>query len=303
MTLTAVDLFAGLGGFTEGARMAGVDVIWAANHWATAVQYHALNHPDALHACQDLHQYDFGLVPDHDIALLAPCCQGHFPNNREKASHNASRATAWAVVALLEAKRPPLAIVENITWFLRWKLFRPFCDALRALGYSLFIIQSDAADQGVPQNRVRIFILCTHGKKSLQVRLPKMPHVGVESVIRWNDYAWRPLSEKCANSQARAANGRALFGDRFVMPYYSKGSGLTGRDLTRPLGTITTKARWGIVDRDRMRMFQPAELLDVMSFPAGYRLPANIETANRLLGNAICPKQAAAVIGAVLEAA
>lgn len=28
----AVDLFAGAGGFTQGAALAGVEVIWAANH-------------------------------------------------------------------------------------------------------------------------------------------------------------------------------------------------------------------------------------------------------------------------------
>lgn len=30
---TAIDLFAGLGGLSTGARAAGVQVIWAANHW------------------------------------------------------------------------------------------------------------------------------------------------------------------------------------------------------------------------------------------------------------------------------
>lgn len=30
--MDAIDLFAGLGGSSEGARMAGVNVVWAANH-------------------------------------------------------------------------------------------------------------------------------------------------------------------------------------------------------------------------------------------------------------------------------
>ena len=30
---TAIDLFAGLGGWSTGARAAGVQVLWAANHW------------------------------------------------------------------------------------------------------------------------------------------------------------------------------------------------------------------------------------------------------------------------------
>ena len=50
----AIDLFAGAGGFTLGATRAGVDVVWAANHWKDAVAVHANNHPTIAHECQDL---------------------------------------------------------------------------------------------------------------------------------------------------------------------------------------------------------------------------------------------------------
>lgn len=36
--MKAIDLFAGLGGWSAGAKMAGVDVLWAANHWPEAVR-------------------------------------------------------------------------------------------------------------------------------------------------------------------------------------------------------------------------------------------------------------------------
>ena len=51
--MKAIDLFAGWGGFTLGAEQAGVDVVWAANHWPLAVAAHTLNHPNITHACQD----------------------------------------------------------------------------------------------------------------------------------------------------------------------------------------------------------------------------------------------------------
>ena len=43
--MKAVDLFSGAGGFSTGARMAGVHVAWAANHWPLAVQWHEVD-PD-----------------------------------------------------------------------------------------------------------------------------------------------------------------------------------------------------------------------------------------------------------------
>lgn len=48
--ITAVDLFAGAGGSSEGARQAGATVVWAANHWPLAVEVHARNHPDTAGA-------------------------------------------------------------------------------------------------------------------------------------------------------------------------------------------------------------------------------------------------------------
>jgi DNA (cytosine-5)-methyltransferase 1 len=67
--MRCVDLFAGAGGFSTGATMAGAQVVWAANHWPLAVKYHAANHPGTDHACQDLQQADWSQVPAHDLLL------------------------------------------------------------------------------------------------------------------------------------------------------------------------------------------------------------------------------------------
>ena len=41
---TAIDLFAGLGGWSTGARATGVQVLGAVNHWPVAVKWHSANH-------------------------------------------------------------------------------------------------------------------------------------------------------------------------------------------------------------------------------------------------------------------
>jgi DNA (cytosine-5)-methyltransferase 1 len=99
------------------------------------------------------------------------------------------------------------------------------------------------------------------------------------------------------------ANGRRQFGDRFVMPYYGGGSGLTGRSLARPIGTITTRDRWAVVDGDRMRMLTKDENRAAMSFRPNYVLPADHRLAVHVLGNAVPPKMACDVIAALKAAA
>ncbi len=303
--MRAIDLFAGAGGFSTGAVMAGCEVVWAANHWPAAVQVHANNHPDTLHVCQDLQQADWTRVPAHDILLASPACQGHSPaRGKEKPHHDSQRSTAWAVVDAVECHRPRVFAVENVPEFAtKWVLYEAWCMAMHALGYALAPMVLDAADHGVPQHRKRLFIVGTRSKHPIELRLPRRPHVPASSVIDFDAGEWTLLRDKVPATQARACRGRARFGDRFVMPYYGGGSGLTGRCLSRPIGTITTKARWGIVDGDRMRMVSIPENTTFMGFPRGYVLPPTVVEANIMLGNAVVPQQARDVVSAILEAA
>lgn len=304
MTLAAIDLFAGFGGFTAGAVKVGVNVVWAANHWQSAVDYHKTNHPNTDCKCQDLHQADWSAVPAHDLMMASPSCTGHtYAKGREKPHHDAARSTAWAVVSAAEYHRPELVVVENVPEFLKWSLYPAWEMAMRALGYSLAPHIIDAADHGVPQHRVRLFIVATKTKNPITLKLPIKQHTPISNVIQWDDYRWSKINKpgRSKNTLARVARGRKEFGRRFVMPYYGSGSGLTGRSLDRPLGTVTTRDRWAIVDGNKMRMFQPAEYRKAMSFDDNYVLPDNRQLAIHLLGNAVCPDVASDLIKAVIN--
>ena len=194
---TAIDLFAGLGGWTEGASQAGIDVLWAANHWRTAVETHELNHPRTLHACQDLQQARWCDVPAHDVLLASPSCTGHTAaRGTDKPHHDAARATAWAVVSCAEVHRPPLVLVENVVEFTGWVLYPAWCQAMRALGYTLAPHVLDAADHGVPQNRERVYIVGTRSLKPLYLQVAPMAPIPASSLIRWDAHTWQPVARK-----------------------------------------------------------------------------------------------------------
>jgi DNA (cytosine-5)-methyltransferase 1 len=304
--MNVIDLFAGAGGFSTGATMAGARVLWAANHWPAAVQWHSVNHPGTLHACQDLQQADFRDAPAHDLLLASPACQGHSPaRGVDKPHHDAQRATAWAVVTCAEVHRPAAVVVENVPELARWVLYPAWCASLHALGYALAPMVLDAADHGVAQHRRRLFIVATRSKHPIQLDLPRRVHVPAASVIDFSAGRWSPVAKpgRSVRTLARVEAGRRAFGPRFVAPYYGSGSGETGRSIDRPIGTLTTRARWAVVDGDRMRMVSAAEGRALMGFPAGYQLPANEALAWRLLGNAVAPPHACDVIQALREAA
>lgn len=304
--MKAIDLFAGAGGFSTGARMAGIDVVWAANHWPAAVAIHAQNHPGAEHACQDLHQANWQDVPAHDILMASPCCQGH-SKARGKANgnpqHDASRSTAWAVVSAAEYHRPAFAVIENVPEFTRWALYPAWCAAMDALGYALTPMIVDAADHGVAQHRDRLFIVAARAKHPLMIDLPKRAHVPARDIIDFGGGNWQPIDKpgRATNTLDRIAAGRRQHGDRFISSYYGNERG--GRSIHRPVGTITTRDRHAIIDGDRMRMFSAQECRAAMGFPDDYILPAAHRDAVHMLGNAVCPPAARDVITTMLEAA
>lgn len=304
--MRAIDLFAGAGGFSTGAHAAGARVVWAANHWPTAVQWHAANHPTTEHACQDLQQADFRDAPAHDLLLASPACQGHSrARGTDKPHHDAQRATAWAVITCAEVHRPPVVLVENVPEFADWVLWPAWCAAMSALGYALAPMVLDAADHGVPQHRRRLFVVATRSKHPIELVFPQRDPTPAAEIIDFNAGTWSPIVKpgRSPSTLARVAAGRRAHGARFVAPYYGSGSGETGRSLQRPLGTITTRDRWAVIDGDRMRMLTADECRAAMGFPAGYRLPEQHKAAVHLLGNAVCPPVATDLINAIRQAA
>jgi DNA (cytosine-5)-methyltransferase 1 len=302
-------LFAGFGGFTTGATLAGVDVVWAANHWRAAVDWHSVNHPETQHACQDLHQADWSQVPAHDLLLASPCCQGHSKargKGHGNPEHDASRSTAWAVISAIEYHRPAFALIENVPEFMRWALFPAWSQAMSALGYSLNPHIVDVADLGVPQHRTRLFLVASRSRHAIQLQLPKLPHRAADTFIDWEAGRWSPIRKprRAKATLRRVFNGRrALRSSRFLIPFYGSGSGLTGRSVQRPIGTITTVDRWALVKGEQMRMLSADEVMAAMSFPMTTKRPDSHRLTVHMAGNAVPPEAARHIITALQRAA
>lgn len=285
--MRAIDLFAGAGGFTEGATAAGADVLWAANHWPAAVETHSANHPDVVHSCQDLSQADFTQVPEHDLLLASPACQGHArARGAERPHHDALRSTAWAVIACVEAQRPANVLVENVVEFLEWELFDVWSMALEKYGYHITTQVLDASEFGVCQERKRAFVMARQ-EAPLHLVAPSVPKVSLDDVVDWNAGKWSAVSDKVPATQDQAARAKAKHGERCAIVY--NGSRNAGRSIDQPAPTITTVDRLALVDGDRMRMLTLDEYRVCMGFPRGYQLASRKKDAIKLLGNAVCP--------------
>lgn len=174
---------------------------------------------------------------------------------------------------------------------------------MNALGYALQPMLIDAAEHGVAQHRRRLFVLATRSKHPLELRLPQHDHIGSAAIIDFDAGRLQPIHKpgRAAATLARVHAGRAAHGSRFVTAYYGSETG--GRCLRRPLGTITTRDRWAVIDGDRMRMLTVPECRAAMGFPDNYQLPERSKDAMHMLGNAVVPPVARDVIKALIQQA
>lgn len=180
--ITFTDFFCGFGGSSIGLTEAGLQLVWAANHWKLAIENHAANFRKADHYQGDISGYDMRRVPKADVAWLSPECTWHSPaggRKRVRAQLDAlfpdehvaseagerSRATMWDVVRAAEAKAFKIVIVENVVEVTSWPLFDAWLHAMEVLGYEHQIVCVTAAHIGdelnpyAPQWRDRIYFV------------------------------------------------------------------------------------------------------------------------------------------------
>ena len=299
--MRALDLFAGAGGTSTGAVSVGVEVVASVNHWPIAVATHTLNHPGAMHVCQDIATVDPSTMPAHDLMLASPSCVGHTrARGREASHHDACRATADDVLRFAEANRPRAVVVENVPEMMQWARYRSWRMGWSDLGYRVSEQVVDAADAGVPQHRRRLFVVATRTRRPIAIPQPAHAHVAARSCLDLDGGSWSPWREWCERTRARIVRGQVDHGPDVLIPYYSAAEG--GRSLDRPIGTLTTVDRYALVRGDLGRMLTVPEMLRLSSFPAGYALAGTKRDGTKLIGNCVPPGLAAWVIRHVVEA-
>lgn len=158
---TVVSLCCGAGGMDLGFLGAGFRVVYAADFNPAAVETYRRNLGGHVELA-DLTTLDPASIPDADVWVSGPPCQPFSVAGKRLGA--ADPRDMWPhVLRLLDAKRPPFAVFENVRGLLSWNGGERVHDierSLRGMGYAVTRAVLDAADYGVPQRRHRVFFLC-----------------------------------------------------------------------------------------------------------------------------------------------
>ncbi|MDE1768773.1 MAG: DNA cytosine methyltransferase [Candidatus Micrarchaeota archaeon] len=160
--LTLIDFFSGAGGFSEGFRQAGFDIIYATDNWKPATETFKYNNPDAEVVKADVLSLDASDVPYGDVVIGGPPCT-EFSGSKRGGGGDFKKGLILVSRFLyyIESIKPRWWIMENVPRLLQAlpKRFKFKDIGIDKEGY--FEIRKmkvlNSADYGAPQKRLRLF--------------------------------------------------------------------------------------------------------------------------------------------------
>lgn len=313
--IRTLDLFCGGGGSSYGARAAGASIVCGVDANPLATGVFKANFPGAtavtLRMTDSTRVGDLGRIGPIDLLLASPECTNHTCARGSRPREEESRGTARYVLNFASALTPRWVVIENVVNMRSWPGYQLLLEELERLGYHLRVQTLDASRFGVPQSRRRLFIIGDrHRTPSLVTgRRGRPPHA--RSILD-PEGVWpsQPLYRpgRASATIERAERGVKGLGRRapFLIVYYgSDGSG-GWQPLNRPLRTITTLDRFGLVtwegDEPMLRMLQVPELRRGMGLGNDYMAGKDLTRRERIriLGNGVAPPVMTSIVESLL---
>ena len=342
---TAFDLFSGAGGLSLGLKLAGLKVLGAVDNDQASVETYQRNLGNHI-LCEDIRRLDpaavatrFGVEPG-SLTLLAggPPCQG-FSVKRRGSDTDIRNELLLEFVRFVTYLRPEFFLVENVTGLMskRGKAhLYELISSMYDLGYSTQLSQIDMVQYGIPQTRVRAFLVGERMRTEPRFKFPRPTHKIFRTVRDAigdlpsppedgsphpsvpNHYRESRMSK--INLQRLRfipeGGGRESLPENLALPCHQKNPAVRHVDtygrltFDQPAVTITasfdsfTRGRFGHPTEDRTITLR--EGARIQTFPDDFVFSGNREECARQIGNAVPPLMAQImgkqIIQALLEA-
>lgn len=297
-------------------------MVGAVDAWDIAAKTYADNFPTAKVVTARLKAGSgseiFGNIGKVDILIASPECTNHSIARGNRPVDEESRRSGWYVMDFIRDWDPRWVVLENVTPMRHWPGFDKLIADLKRR-YKLRVEPLDAADFGTPQNRRRLFIM---GDKLKEPVIPR-PTVRIERTAATilspsGTYDARPVfgEGRARATLTRVQRGIAELGKRrdFLIVYYGSDRAGGWQPLDRPLRTLTTLDRFGLVQwiggEPTLRMLQVPELKRAMGLQGlndehGDNVKFVLQHGTRrdqvkVLGNGVCAPAMRAVVGSLL---
>jgi DNA (cytosine-5)-methyltransferase 1 len=170
---TAIDIFCGCGGTTQGLRDAGFRVLAGVELDKLAVNTYRANHRRVKVWHKDVSELTPDELLDHhglkrgqlDLLIGCPPCQAFSPmrrlNGRKRIRDKAAKDLVFEYLKFVEGLLPKVVLLENVPRLTEDYRFNQVRQRLRELGYVGQPEIFNAAEYGVPQRRRRMVFIAS----------------------------------------------------------------------------------------------------------------------------------------------
>lgn len=311
-TIRYADLFCGLGAFHEALkRRGGFECVFACDIDDRVRRIYERNH--GLLPAGDITKIDPSSVPDFDLLCAGFPCQSFSIAGLRKGFGDDRGNLFYDVLRFIDAKRPRVAVLENVKNLKGHDGGRTYATIKRLLeerGYSFSSMVMDSALYGSPQCRQRIFMVASLGG-SFEFPEKSSAQRSVSSIIDPSDQSsWDSSGYYLVSKTARTRpfKPRILFdvhssatrkgGRQGERVYDVAGCGVTVCASSGGPGAKTGLYKVG----DSIRRLNPRECLRMFGFPETYDfLDATDQQRMFYLGNSIVVDVVAAMTPQILK--
>lgn len=294
---TFIDLFAGLGGFRLALESLGALCVYSSEWDKDARTVYSVNFGSI--PAGDITKENETKIPDHDILCAGFPCQAFSISGKRRGFEDSRGTLFFDIARIVKAKRPKVVFMENVKNFVshdRGRTLDVVKGTMEDLGYDFNWKILDATDYGVPQKRLRIYMVCF--RKDLGIRGFQFPEPfplkrHVEDILV-KDELVKDLYITRADTYYNAAKDNRYSSNPIRLGIVNKGG--QGERIYSTKGTAITLSAYGggifsktggYLINGKVRKLHPVECARLMGFPDSYSLNAGSSCLYRLLGNSV----------------
>ncbi len=299
--MRVISLFAGAGGLDLGFVSAGHEVVWANDNFEDAVESYRHNIGNHI-VCKDIRKVKIDEIPDADLIVGGFPCQGFSIANNKRNELDKRNALYLEMLRIISVKQPSFFLAENVKGILslgKGKVFDQILSDFEDIGYRVQYQVLNAANFGVPQNRLRVIIVGVRKDIDFEFEYPAKTHGDSDM---FNDL--KPiLSIGEALKEIPEPEEPHQLANHTYSKFKLKFNGYIGNrkiDPKKPAPTVTARGdnKGGVVvlhHPDNHRRMSARELAITQSFPIEYVFFGNRSSIYRQIGNAVPPGLAFAI--------
>ena len=281
-TNTAIEFFAGLGGFAAAWRE--VQIAASIDIHQTACRIHAANfdHPFWVREIESIAVEEL-LKLDANLWWMSPPCQPYTNRGKQADIADARARSFLHLIDLIAECAPEFIALENVRGFASSIACKRLLSQLQRCGYRWQSIELCPTEMDWPNRRPRFYLLASRRRPIVAWREPPRYHARLADFVEPEPQLQPSAPElevdRAILTRIESAIDRCEVNDERPTACFASSYGRAQLNSGSYLR----------IDNHRYRRFSPREVARFLGFPATFALPGEIPTRSlwKLLGNSL----------------